>query len=113
MAHKHRVWIGEDCFKTDWNYISLENIILISLNLQHCYVGFFICFLMIVKQGRNKRKVTEKGNAENGKDQLNHASVIFSSFWNTKESQFALLLESASGFLLAISLRAVKIISQQ
>lgn len=50
-------------------------------------------FFMGVKLGKNKGEVTQKGNAENGKDQMTHASIIFSSFWQEKEFLFALLLE--------------------
>lgn len=39
---------------------------------------------MGAKPGRNKRGVTQKGNAGNGKDQMSHASIIFSSFWHKK-----------------------------
>lgn len=78
MAHKHRTCFGKGCFKTDLNYSSLENTIFVTC--RHCY-GYF---LMGVKPGRNKREVTQKGNAENGKDQMSHASIIFSSFWHRK-----------------------------
>lgn len=76
--------ISEGYFKTEPDYSSLENTIFISLNLQALLQIFF--FLMGVKPGRNKREATQKGNEENGKDQMTHASIIFSSFWHKNNS---------------------------
>lgn len=77
------VWptnVSEGYFKTDPNYSSLENTTFIRLNLQ----ALLWIFLMWARPGRNKRGVTQKGNAGNGKDQMSHASIIFSSFWHKK-----------------------------
>lgn len=72
--------VSEGYFKTDPNYSSLENTTFIRLTLQ----ALLWIFLMGAKPGRNKRGVTQKGNAGNGKDQMSHASIIFSSFWHKK-----------------------------
>lgn len=89
--------VSEGYFKTDPNYSSLENTTFIRLTLQ----ALLWIFLMGAKPGRNKRSYSKRKCRE-WKRSDESCFYYFLLLLAQKESPFALLLESAVDFLLAI-----------